>query len=308
MRLDFNVLWVDDQPERVRAQIAAIERYMEREGFKFCPRQFRSLEQVRAAIADHVFADEVDLILIDWDLGNGQRGDDVIAEVRGTLRYKDVVFYSAATEPGVLREAAFDKGLEGVYCSNRDDLVNEVEGVFDALVKKVLDLDHTRGIVMGATSDIDHLVNQCLVLIQGKLDAERPVFIEKAKELVAKRAAEVEALASVLGAADSVERFSEHHMIFTAHDRLMLLSSALKLEACQPYAGSRKAVNSYMSSVVRDRNILGHAVIVPDGKPTAVTHGSGKTMSLDETRELRKLILRLRDEFRGLFAALGGNG
>jgi hypothetical protein len=161
---------------------------------------------------------------------------------------------------------------------------------------------------MGATSDIDHLVNQSLSMIQGKLGAERPAFIAKAKALVAKRAAEIAALADALNAADSIERFSEHHMIFTAHDRLMLLSSALKFEACQPYAGSRAAVNSYMSSVVRDRNILGHAVIVPEGKPTAVTHGSGKTMSLAETRELRKLILRLRDEFRGLFAALGTNG
>jgi hypothetical protein len=32
MRIDFNVLWVDDQPDRIKAQIEAIERRMEAQG------------------------------------------------------------------------------------------------------------------------------------------------------------------------------------------------------------------------------------------------------------------------------------
>lgn len=309
MRLDFNVLWVDDQPDRVKAQVTAIAKHMDSEGFRFCPRPCRSLEAVQAAIADHVFVDEVDLILVDWDLGNDLKGEDVLVEVRASIQYKDIVFYSAATAPETLRQAAFSKGLEGVYCSNRDDLVHEVEGVFDSLVKKVLDLDHTRGIVMGATSDIDHLVNECLVAVQGKLKAgERSAFIEKAKSLVSKRAETMVELAKTLGGASAIEQFYEHHMVLTAHDRLMMLASALKSETCKPHAGARTAVNSYMQNVVPDRNILGHVVLVPAGKPTAVTHSSGKSMSLQETRELRRLILQLRDEFRSLLTALRGAG
>ena len=69
MRLDFNVLWVDDQPGAVNAQIRRIKTQMAEEGFSFNPTQCQSLEQVEALIAGNVFQDEVDLILVDWDLG-----------------------------------------------------------------------------------------------------------------------------------------------------------------------------------------------------------------------------------------------
>ena len=74
MRLDFNVLWVDDQPNAVSAQITRIKAQMESEGFSFRPTQCKSLTEVEALIAEDVFQDEVDLILVDWDLGGGVHG------------------------------------------------------------------------------------------------------------------------------------------------------------------------------------------------------------------------------------------
>ena len=44
---------------------------------------------------------------------------------------------------------ASEAGIEGIYCAERENLPDEVIGVFESLIKKVLDLDHTRGIVMG---------------------------------------------------------------------------------------------------------------------------------------------------------------
>src|SRR5580698_10169634 len=117
-------------------------------GFEFRPRLCRSLEEVRAFLAsdEDVFTDAIDLILVDWDLGSGAHGEAAIAEIRDAIRYKDVVFYSAQNPAETLRELAFKTGLEGVYCTSREGLVEEVLGVFESLVKKVLDLDHTRGI------------------------------------------------------------------------------------------------------------------------------------------------------------------
>ena len=68
---------------------------MEEEGFNFNPTLCTSIDEVRKLIADNVFTDEVDLILVDWDLGGEVRGQDAIAEIRATVPYKDVVFYSA---------------------------------------------------------------------------------------------------------------------------------------------------------------------------------------------------------------------
>ncbi len=309
MRLDFNVLWVDDQPTSVQAQIDAIAGRMAAEGFQFHPRVCRSLEEVRAAISTNVFTDEVDMILVDWDLGMGVQGQKVITEIRSELQYKDVVFYSARTVPDELKKFAFQVGLEGVFCAGREELVEEVMGVFESLVKKVLDLDHTRGIVMGATSDIDHMANECLVAIHRKLEqAGQKAMIAEALGYIDRRIeALTEQAAKLKGAANLVELF-EAHMVLTAYDRLRMLGGALKADAFKAQKKYRPHVVTYQQKVTRERNILGHMVLVPEGKPQTVIGSEGTPIGLDQTRELRRLILDLRGEFRALLAELQAAG
>jgi hypothetical protein len=75
MRLDFNVLWVEDQPAHVDAQIERISQLMQQEGFHFKPTLCRSIDEVQRAISTDVFTDEVDLVLVDWDLGSNLHGE-----------------------------------------------------------------------------------------------------------------------------------------------------------------------------------------------------------------------------------------
>lgn len=305
MRLDFNVLWVDDQPNAVNAQIERIKTQMESEGFSFKPTQCKSLAEVEALIAEDVFQDEVDLILVDWDLGGGVHGQDVIAKVRQVAQYKDVVFYSAQTPAAELRKLAFDLGLEGIYCASREGLIDEVFGVFESLVKKVLDLDHTRGIVMGATSDIDHLVNICLTAAHSNLDSEgKAKFIAEALRHIAGKIKNVTKQADKIQNDPSVDALFKAHMLFTSDDRLRMLASILEMEAFEAHAGAKATIKLYREEVVPERNVLGHMILAPEGKPQAIETVEGKQVSLDEMRTLRKLILGLREDFRALAVAL----
>lgn len=301
MRLDFNVLWVDDQPASVANQIKSIASQMAAEGFEFKPRQCTTLEQVEAVISEDVFTDEVDLILVDWDLGNGAHGEDAIERIRETVQYKDVVFYSGQSSVVELRQKAFDKKLEGVYCASREGLVDEVVGVFDSLIKKVLDLDHTRGIVMGATSDIDYMVNTCLTLAHGKLDeGGKAKFVEEALKRVNDQVKNIAKQGEKLQAAPSVEALFKAHMLFTSDNRLRMLASILSRDEFKAYAVGVETVRVYREDVVGERNTLGHAVLVPEGKPNSVIDDIGNVVGLDEMRELRKRILTLRADFRTL--------
>ena len=303
MRLDFNVLWVDDQPNAVNAQITRIKTLMAEEGFSFNPTQCKSIDEVEALIAGDVFQDEVDLILVDWDLGGGVHGQDVIERIRQVAQYKDVVFYSAQTPAAGLRRLAFDKGLEGIYCASREGLIDEVFGVFESLVKKVLDLDHTRGIVMGATSDIDHMIHSCLIHIEAKLDdAGKKALLDQAIERVQKRVSEIARQGEKLGAATNVATILEAHMIFGANDRLRMLQRLLEGDAT--HAQSVDTIKSYMDNVVPDRNVLGHMILAPEGRPQAVVNIEGHKINLDDMRTLRKTILGLREDFRALVDAL----
>jgi len=302
MRLDFNVLWIDDQPDHVQAQIKAISNEMENEGFNFHATQIKTVEEVKQHLADDVFNDEVDLILVDWDLGGSVQGQDVISEIRDSIRFKDVVFYSARTAPTDLRKLAFDAGVEGVYCASREDLRDEVIGVFESLVKKVLDLDHTRGIVMGATSDIDHMVSECLTVIHDGLDDEgKKGMLSEVIDHIGEQLNQHKIQVKNLKDSTSMTALFEAHGIFTAYDRLRILSRQLKTGEQKD---KRSTVIEYMTKVVPNRNILGHQVLQPEGKSKTVTNAEGEEISLDETRELRCRILNLRQKFRELLDAL----
>lgn len=301
MRLDFNVLWVDDQPDRVAAQITSIRLRMAAEGFEFRPRQCTTIAQMEAAISEEVFTDEIDLILVDWDLGNNEHGEDAIERIRQIIQYKDVVFYSGQATVVELREKAYLKELEGVYCAGRADLVDEVIGVFDSLIKKVLDLDHTRGIVMGATSDIDHMVNTCLTLAHTQLDEKgKSEFVEEAMRRVLEQVKNVTNQGEKLKKRPSVESLFKAHMLFTSDHRLRMLAHILGTESFAKHAFGVATVTAYRNGVVGNRNTLGHAVLVPHGRPSTVVDDAGQVVDIDKMRELRKLILNLRTDFRTL--------
>jgi hypothetical protein len=305
MRLDFNVLWVDDQPALVAPQITAIAAGMREEGFEFKPIQQLSLDATRQFLAGNVFTDEIDLVLVDWQLGGGQEGQDAIAAIRESLQYKDVVFYSGNNDTDELHRLAFAAGLEGVYFATRPILVEEVLGVFESLVKKVLDLDHTRGIVMGATSDIDKMVLESIEAAHGKLGAPgQQQLVAHALQIIDQRMQEHAAALVKLQGDPTLAALTEAQMLFTANDRLRMLSRALELEQFAAHRASRASVTRYIGEVVPLRNRLGHRVLTPQGRPTAIDIGAGEQMNVDQMRDLRKLILDLRDIFRSLRDAL----
>jgi hypothetical protein len=305
VRLDFNVLWVEDQPDRVAAQVTAIEKQMGAEGFRFNHTPCTSFSEVKALVTDQVFADEIDLVLVDWDLGSDLRGQDVIQLIRDSVRYKDIVFYSAQTSTNELRQLVFQRGLEGIYCTSRAELVDEVVGVFESLIKKVLDLDQIRGIVMGATSDIDNMVNECLVLMHEQLDsAGRQKMFDSAIGYIQQRIDDFLKKAEALKGVTSLDELFGAHMILTANDRLRMLGGALKIQTFEAHKEYRKSVVKYQQDTVPKRNDLGHLVLIPEGRPRGVATASGGTVSVEEMRELRKLILTLRADFRELLSAL----
>ena len=307
MRLDFNVLWVEDQPAEVEAQSRSIAKQMAEEGFHFNPFTCQSLDKVKELIAKDVFTDEIDLILVDWDLGSGVHGEDAIATIRDeeAFRYKDVIFYSALKPAGELRELATEKELDGIFYTSREDLVGEVIGVFESLIKKVLDLDHTRGIVMGATSDIDHLVNECLLHMHAKLAKPgQEALLKQMLERIQERIDDITKRANkLLGAATADTVFASHE-IFTSADRLRILSRVLKDAEFKEHAEKRPTVVAYLEDVVPGRTTLAHVVLVPEGKPEGIMSTQGKVFTLDQTRDLRKQILKSREDFRDLLAAL----
>jgi hypothetical protein len=305
MRLDFNVLWVDDQPDAVEAQSVPLRRRMEEEGFLFNRTLCKSLDEVTAIIGDDVFADEIDLILVDWDLGASVHGEQVIAKIREAAPYRDVVFYSARQPVAELRRLVFENGIEGIYCASREDLIDEVVDVFESLIKKVLDLDHTRGIVMGATCDIDHTVNECLLAIYEQLDGEgQGALVAEALQRVEEKLKQWTKQIEKIQASASMAAVMEAHVYFTANDRLRMLKSLVEGDALKAHEAVGQTLGKYIKTIVPERNTMAHVRPAVQGKARTVLNAAGDELGVEELRNLRRLILGFRQDFYTLLAAL----
>ena len=298
MRLDFNILWVEDQPTEVASQRDRIDFLLRKEGFRANAEFATSVEQAGAVLGNDVFGDHIDLVLMDYDLGNGPNGSAGIEMVREQFPFKDIVFYSAS---GVqkLQESLAEGKLQGIFYSSRIDLPDTVFGVFEALVKKVLDIEHSRGIVMGATSEIDHFVNISLLAAFSKGDdqlrkaalaivAEQLTEIRKTFE---KESAKIEALRDLEG-------LSEMHHVYTSAHRLRLLRKLL--EAAGTHASERDAMLRYSRETVPRRNDLAHVRVVRNGFSRKLYDRNENEITVEDMRTLRVQLLEHNELFEKL--------
>lgn len=301
MRLDFNVLWVEDQQKAVKSQQERIDLLVRKEGFRLQVKFAASIEEAKHFLSDDIYGDHIDLILMDYDLGAGGRGDDGLVEVRNIFSYKDIIFYSSQA-PDLL-DLVSKKKVQGVYCSTRDELPDTVYGAFEALVKKVLDIDHSRGIVMGATSDIDHYVSDCLIAIFEQSDAAKRAAVLQvlAKHMKDKRK-NFEDEANEIEAFEHVAALVQKHGVYTSNDRLRLLKNALEISGLYPEIIEK--IKDYMARTVPRRNELAHVRVLIQGFSRKLIGRGDKELTNQDMRELRQQLLAYQEHFEGLHGNL----
>ncbi|TKR54331.1 hypothetical protein D7I39_16755 [Allopusillimonas ginsengisoli] len=297
MRLDFTILWIDDQPKHVKSFSEGLGNHLRQLGFELNVISAQSLEMVDAGIGNHVYDDTIDLVLVDYDLGMGAGGEEALVTIRKRFPFKEVVFYSA-TDAEKLRSIAFGAKVDGVYFSTRLSLVSDTTQVVSKLLNKVLDLDHMRGIVMSASSDIDYLVESSLNAVYDRLgEEEKPSFrssiIEQLQGKLSKWAGELEEAAGK----DSLVRIMKLRHLFTAHDRLECLARQLAGWAAD-HSSYLDKVHVYKDDVVPRRNKLAHAMLRrKDGGPPELI-GLKESWSTEHMTELRCGLIEHRENFQ----------
>ncbi|MBK1614924.1 hypothetical protein CKO44_15755 [Rubrivivax gelatinosus] len=188
MNLTYTVLWIENEAAFIDSfDIDDLKDYVEEQGFDLKLEYRTSPEEIRAEVDGSLF----DLLIIDYNLADGDgengalHGSDVIRQVREQNCLTEVIFYSAS---GVskLRQEAFERGLEGVFYSGRltEQLLRKIKDVFNLTIRKVVDVENMRGIVMAGVADLDHLVTDVIRAVHGNLETGKQV--ELCKRLLAK--------------------------------------------------------------------------------------------------------------------------
>lgn len=166
MRINYKIIWVDDEPDDMEAKKALIydivkKHYMFPEGMES---PYTSFKKFKKDISDkytpNKFVD-CDIILIDYNLSdsgdNTETGEELIKQLRDKGIYTDVLFYSGNMQK--YRKNKKYPELDNVVYSDSD--TDEFQIKFEKiLIKQVnisMGIQNIRGYLMDATSDFDFI-------------------------------------------------------------------------------------------------------------------------------------------------------
>ncbi|AJJ23963.1 response regulator [Yersinia enterocolitica] len=179
MSIEFKILWIDDSEDYLESlNIDFVDKHINDQGFKV-KFEFRITDEDIDMDVDGL---KYDLIVIDYNLANdgSKTGASVIRSVREKNCLTEVIFYSAKSI-SILRQVAFDQELEGVFFSSRDadGLLNKICTVFDLKIKRLIDLDNIRGLVMSGVADIDMRLKDIIINFNNNFIEEHQINLRK---------------------------------------------------------------------------------------------------------------------------------
>lgn len=154
MRINFNILWIDD--EDISYYRRRLFDILEEQGFRLKVEPLKNKTELDDARAKGLYWDNIDLIMIDYELGHRLTGVEVIKEVRNYWPYKTLIFYSVANIES--KKEQIKQEFDSVVCCDRQYLTEEFEDVLKKMIGSQLDLAHSRGIIIDWACNIDDLV------------------------------------------------------------------------------------------------------------------------------------------------------
>ncbi|MBV1775076.1 response regulator [Burkholderiaceae bacterium DAT-1] len=303
MKLEYKILWFEDQPHNVSGAADGLRDRLSRMGFKLSIEWVENVGDVGSFIAQLRQKDDFDLVLMDWNLGENRENGAILAKRVRSNTHTEIVFYSSAT-PKELRKAIYEQDIDGVYCTRRDNLTAEAMAVINTTVKKVLDLNHMRGLVMATVSDFDNLIDECIRLRYCQLGEEGKLELlnhirGKIISVCNSNAKQVEKLEEK----NSIEELTEHRA-FSSSLKYQVLSSLLGKKAEDRTIRALLAtLGKYDNEVIDPRNALAHARPVEQGGKITF---KGRSIEFDDEafRKLRQDLLAHGDALNDIKDAI----
>ena len=179
MNLTYKILWFEDQIDFVDTYIPDFKKYIENFGLKF----IKPIIETDSSKMQAIDYNEFDLILMDYKLSDGDKGDIIISRIRELNIYTDIIFYSSS-RIDELRQSIQRNGLDGIYCVSRAEasFLPKVKDIIKQTLRKVFDLNALRGIVMATVSDFDDKMVEIINVYKAYIgDEAYNIFLQKRK-------------------------------------------------------------------------------------------------------------------------------
>lgn len=291
MNLNYTILWYDDDRDFFESlDKEPIEEMIASWGFR------PQIVPVHDSSELQQFApfDQFDMLVVDFKLGGDEHGDQFIRGIRDQNIFAEIIFYSTSAS-SELWQAVHDKQLEGVYVTNKAGIHQKLLRVAQQSVRKVLDLENMRGIVMSEVGDLDELLENIFTLaMQGVTEEQRKLvfdgFIEKSREPDKK-------FEEALQAFEKEPSIGKLLQLCDSSDKRVQNFNRVKKH--HPLLKDKNFSDEYQKEILWPRNCLGHGVPKRKEDGSFIFHHRGKEYIFDDdvSHALRKKILEYKSAF-----------
>ncbi|WEV59541.1 hypothetical protein OZX67_03070 [Bifidobacterium sp. ESL0728] len=217
MNYTFSVFWIDDSEDWSKGESEELGNWLAAKGMELKPYFSNGHEPElndflagkdggkTSHFADVPELNDIDLILIDFNLLQGTWGTELISEIRKNRIYTNILLYSSQDLSKIDSEKnrnvpseqkdLLKSPLGGVYYAKRDDkfsfFQNELHSVVQNLIKRSENIINLRGMVMENMSSFEEQFNDgilsCAQLLQPEHAVELDNLVEKALKRQTKR-------------------------------------------------------------------------------------------------------------------------
>lgn len=254
MKLQYNILWLDNDLKEyiTNGDVNSINDFLIDLGFE--PNIIPVFDE--SDINTHLNID-YDLIISDFNL-NKETGDVIIYKLREEKRLDtEILFYSAKTnfiqDPEVKERLAFMERIN--IHIGRDNLLHKIEKVIQLTVKKLFELNATRGLITAATSDLDVEIQDIVMQLIDKKkieESELYQFIENKvispmQEKLEKFGERYEGFHKYFHKIDAVKKWEIFRDLLKPHNSIKEIKDFLSIN------------KTYQSEVIGIRNKFAHA-------------------------------------------------
>ena len=283
MKLAFQLLVVDDQPDDLRSAVSILQEHLDSKGFDLVrtdlpapsgPDWDAILNQGRS----------YDLVMVDYNLSQSEMGDVAAKRLRAALPYTDIIFYSAERRTELLRLLA-EQQVEGVFVAHRQELDDPLVGLADAVIGKAVDLNHMRGIAMAEVAEMDLLMEELLVPV---FQLDHPdigaVAKKTVKQLKSSMNDESKRLCRNLEKGGLSAVVSDGR-VFTLYHKYIALQRLARLLPDAHLAPKLKMLKSFQDDIMQNRNLLAHIKEDSGGNGNVVlrsTRPDGESLIIDD--------------------------
>ena len=297
MKLEYRILWFEDDHESVQDVIDALRGLLREQGFELvCDWGVCNAATMTGTVERLQNYNPYDLMVFDYDLGSGLTGEELAQTLRSKI-WTEILYYSANRISDELSRGMSDRKVEGVFCAVRQNLEERIWSLVESQIKRICDLNNMRGIVLDSMSSVDTAIRTLFSKVYQEMTAEgKSAATGKLVKKLKERADQAKDFAEGISADTVATSIFDHRHV----DFQMVRQRLSHTHACFKDTAPMKHLQDLRNKLAHQPsrfNAQDNVIELIDQRT-----GNVEKFTYDRFKDIREQLLAVRDTLRALGA------